>query len=171
MNPLQQSASPRQRLAETSNLQSMEPDGFVDDEVVFALIAGRSQPRVMADSQDLVLPAEDIDFAGWTMPAPLPSRFTPPIVSPPESHERRPEPPKMQKAPAPPRTQSIGRWWFACLIGTLFTLSLAALLYALADRGILSFEGFPFPAGQQEAPLQSTPEAPSKDPANPNSRP
>lgn len=174
MNSFKQSAIPRQRLAEKLNLKAMEPDGFVDDEVVLALIAGPSRSRATADSKDLVLAADDMDFAGWIMPEPLPSRFTPPIVSETEIHERRAEPPTWNKAPAPRRKQAAGRWLLAGLIGTIFTLSLAALLFALVDRGLLSLEGFSFPAKQevpQTAPLKSTPEAAASSLTDPKSRP
>ncbi len=173
MNSFKQSAIPRQRLAEKLNLKAMEPDGFVDEEVVLALIAGPSRSRVAADSQDLVLAADDMDFAGWTMPEPLPSRFTPPIVSAPELPARRAEPPTWQNAPAPLQKRDTSPWWFAGLIGTVFTLSLAALLFALSDRGLLPFGGLPSPSKHETlqpvptAPLKSTKEAPTNDSSDP----
>ena len=137
-----------QRFQDMKKPGPTESDGFVDEDVVLEMITGGSRSRVMPASRDLALPAEDIDFAGWTMPEPLPSRFTPPSVST-SPIQNRPTPARTwQKETPPPRENIASRWWFACLVGITFSLSLGALLFALVDRGLVPWGGIQQPAEQ-----------------------
>jgi hypothetical protein len=47
----------------------MEKEGLVDEAVVMALISDTHSERSMAYPEDLALAAEDLDFAGWHLPA------------------------------------------------------------------------------------------------------
>lgn len=111
----------------------VDADGFVDDAVVFELIAGSSRLRGTAHAADLVLPADDMDFAGWKMPE-LPAEriIRSPAISP-EYVERQVPPPTLE---SPSRIASGGgksRWWFAALIGTVSSLSLGLMLFLLSS--------------------------------------
>ena len=81
MNPLKLSLLPSPRFDDVSGMPMVERDGFVDDAVVLALIAGPAMPRYQADSRDLALAADDMDFAGWCLSPALPCQTLP---APPE---------------------------------------------------------------------------------------
>lgn len=110
-------------------------DGFVDDSVVMALVAGPSIHRGISDQSDLALAADHLDFAGWCL-----SHSSPVPVSAP----RRPVPSDCAiTRPTPPVSDEPGlgephrghhRWWLAGLAGAVSTMLFSVLLISLSAR-------------------------------------
>lgn len=126
----------------------------MDDAVVLAVIRGSVSPRPAADSADLVLAADDMDFAGWRLSPALPARATeaPPV--------RRAAAPELEEEPGlgePHRGSH--RWWLAGLAGAFSTMLFSVLLVSLASRGGSENENFslikPLPAGQPAPALEA----------------
>ena len=69
MNSLRLGPLPSTRLSAESGSLTMEKEGLVDEAVVMALISDTHSERSMAYPEDLALAAEDLDFAGWQLPA------------------------------------------------------------------------------------------------------
>lgn len=145
-------------------------DGFVDEEVVRALLAGMPVKRVVAYQQDLILSANDNDFAGWQLQAapsrvedapPLDLPSTPAAASAPPpaaAGPRRATPPSIEFASLKaPETKSHGRW-LAALAGALTAAVILAVILSqyggwaeIADFWPLS----PSPAPAIPAPAQA----------------
>lgn len=105
-------------------------EGFVDDEVVLALVAGRREDRAMPDTGDLAL-AVDEDFAGWCLET---SSFSYPRRPAASSEEiRRPAPPVLEPGLGEPH-QGAHRWWIAGFAGALCTLLFSTLLFTLSNQ-------------------------------------
>ena len=124
MNRTRLTMLPSQRYDNPSEMPVMERDGFVDDAVVLALLAGPIQTRKLADSGDLVLSADDMDFAGWCLPAA-------PAAAP-----RRPAPPVLEEPGLGEPYKGHHRWWLASLAGALSSLVFSLLLFSLASRQV-----------------------------------
>jgi len=159
MNPLQLSPLPTSRSDDDSGSLLMEREGFVDEAVVAALVTRPLHAsRTMAYPEDLVLAADEMDFAGW-------STFSGPL-------QRGPEvPPQVIEAivrrAAPPQTEEPGlgqphagspRWWLAGLAGILSTMLFSVLLMTLSERSGSQIETILSPKG-----LVSAKPAPTKD--------
>lgn len=105
-------------------------EGFVDDEVVLALVAGKRDDRATPDTGELAL-AVDEDFAGWCLET---SSFSyPRPVSGAANEIRRPAPPELEPGLGEPH-QGAHRWWIAGFAGALCTLLFSALLFSLSDQ-------------------------------------
>lgn len=134
MKPLRLSSLPTARQHEETGSLQIERDGFVDDEAVLALLNGPTHPRSSAYPEDLVLAADDLDFAGWRVasaPMPRPAEVPPQVIDA-----------IIRRAAAPSATESgIGsphtgshRWWLAGLAGALSTLLFSVLLVSILSR-------------------------------------
>lgn len=143
MNRLNLSPFPSLRSDEASSIPRIEKDGFVDDDVVLALVAGTSPSRSSADPGDLALAADDMDFAGWC----LPGRMRSPA---PELKELKGAPYEFTRRPAPPQQEEPGlgephhgshRWWLAGLAGALSTMLFSVLLLSLSARSASDADG------------------------------
>lgn len=134
MNPLRLSPLPTICAETESESRRFEREGFVDEAVVAAMAQPvKSGARTMPCPQDLVLAADDLDFAGWQVAAAAPwlVRDRTPVVAFPS---RRPAPPLLRE-PGPGRPHSAAhRWWLAGLAGVLSTLLFSLLLLTLATR-------------------------------------
>lgn len=143
MNRLNLSPFPSLRSDEASSIPLMEKDGFVDDAVVLALVAGTSSARSFADPGDLALAADDMDFAGWRLPGSMRSPA-------PELKELKGAPYEFPRRPAPPLLDEPGlgephhgshRWWLAGLAGALSTMLFSVLLLSLSARSASDTDG------------------------------
>ena len=115
------------------------PGGFVDDEVVIALVAGRNSGGSPVDSRDLALAADE-DFAGWCLetssfPYPQWKASTP-------AEPRRASPPELDLEPGIGQPHhGAHRWWMAGLAGALCTLLFSSLVLSLADDALNETDG------------------------------
>lgn len=175
MSPLALNPIPSQRADSPADSRPVAADGFVDDDVVHALLTGPVSPRNGAIPSDLVL-AADMDFAGWCLSgarSPVPeSRSIPQTPAPEEETPRRPAPPAIDDE------SGIGspydgkhRWWLAGLAGALSTMLFSLLLLTLASRtpGVdrsQSISRSPVEAPPAQA-AEPAPEVPSFTDANP----
>lgn len=148
MNRLKLSVLPTLRNETAGEISLMEREGFVDDAVVMALLTGPVQPRTLANPNDLALPADDMDFAGWRLSKSLPERSIQ-QVSPFSAADDLSEPPVCRAAPPTLDEPGLGdphrgthRWWLAGLAGVLSTLLFSVLLLSLSNRSRLDIEGF-----------------------------
>jgi hypothetical protein len=134
--------SPRQ--CEDDSLQVMERDGFVDEQAVLELLAGPIPSRSVADSRDLILSVDDMDFAGWRLSPTLPARSIEPVsvVSKTKPIDRRPAPPVLDEPGLGAPHRGSHRWWLAGLAGALSTMLFSLLLLSLSNRGQFDAEGF-----------------------------
>ncbi len=140
LNPL-----PSVRFDQDSSVPVVEREGFVDDAVVLALVAGPpSAQRPLPQAAALALAADDMDFAGWCLPS----------ASHPQSFALGPSPlPTSTQRPAPPAQEEPGlgephqgnrhRWWLAGLAGGISSLLFSLLLLSLSSR-ISTHSGNPF---------------------------
>jgi hypothetical protein len=155
MNSLKLSPLPTICAENESESRRFEREGFVDDAVVAAMARPlKSGARTMACAQDLILAADDLDFAGWQVPAAAPwlVRDGNPVVAFP-SH--RPATPLMRQPGLGRRHSAAHRWWLAGLAGVLSTLLFSLLLLTLATR----------PASDSETLLPQQAESASPVPA------
>ena len=98
MKPLRLSLLPSVRANDESGSLQMEREGFVDEAAVLALISGPSRLRSAAYHEDLALAADDLDFAGWQLPAAPPARpaeFPPQVI---DAIVRRATPPASEES-------------------------------------------------------------------------
>lgn len=151
MNRLKLTVLPSNRADSDMDSSVMEREGFVDDAVVLALVAGPVQPRVLADQRDLILPADDMDFAGWSLSTALPLRSIQGPTPFSERLDRQPALPTLEEPGLGSPHQGNHRWWLAGLAGALSTLLFSLLLLSLSNRGHLEIQGIsiiPKPAAQ-----------------------
>lgn len=145
MKSLPISALPSLRTEEPTGERIMERDGFVDDSVVLAIVAGPNTCRQNSVPADLALSADDMDFAGWCLSESLPLHAT---RAPLES-SRRPALPELEEPGLGEPHHGSHRWWLAGLAGALSTLLFSLLLLSLSSRGRVSEESIskiPVPA-------------------------
>ncbi len=134
-----------------STARWLEREGFVDEEVVANIIAAPHSRRASGQPDDLALAADDMDFAGWNLPAFV--RTGPPeILAEPTAPvagrlPAPPVPPWRREAPVPAAGR---RWWLAALAGVIATLLVSAVVVALA-LGAKNPFSLP-PAGDRPAP-------------------
>jgi hypothetical protein len=123
----------------------METEGFVDDEVVMALLTGPLPQRSNPPPEDLVLSADDMDFAGWCLSPKLPARSTVSVSAalpaPTDRRAAAPTPTFDEPGLGIPHSGS-HRWWIAGLAGALSTMLISLLLLSLSSRGQFDNEGF-----------------------------
>ena len=142
MNRTRLTMLPSQRYDNPSEMPVMERDGFVDDAVVLALLAGPIQTRQLADSGDLVLSADDMDFAGWELSRSLPRHATEAVYRPKENAIRRAAPPELEEPGLGEPHRGNHRWWLAGLAGALSTMLFSVLLLSLSSRDAADSEDF-----------------------------
>ena len=155
MQPLRVSQLPFVRTEGSAQAALVEEAGFVDEEVVTKLVARPSARRTQAKPSDMVLSADDLDFAGWDFPTQAhareakpefgrkPAEFVPadtPEVAPlkfSRSHETHQDPG--------------GRWWLAGLLGVVAVIVISLVLIKLIAPA--SFDVKPSPVSEEIRPL------------------
>lgn len=146
MNPLRLSPLPSTRANDEPGSLLMESEGFVDEAVVTALMTGPDNSRRVAYPEDLVLAADDLDFAGWQLSPALPVRRAaevPPHVI--DAILRRAAPPALEESGIGVPHRGNHRWWLAGLAGVLSTMLFSVLLLTLSSRPGTPFERDPSP--------------------------
>ena len=133
MNRLNLSPLPRLSSERGPGLAEVEKDGFVDEAVILALIAGPVIPRRLADARDLALVPEAMDFAGWRLSAALPAPSAIATTAPSEAFTRRPAPPTLEELGIGKPHRGSHRWWLAGLAGAISTLLFSVLLFSLSS--------------------------------------
>lgn len=126
---------------EDGSCPAEEPkEGFVDEEVAMALVAGPDTTRLERNSADLAL-AADMDFAGWCLSTALPPVTRASVEEPVEEHAgdsvaegRRPAPPTVGEPGIGESHRGGHRWWLAGLAGAVSTLMFVVLLFSLSAR-------------------------------------
>lgn len=140
---------PSIRSRDESSSLTMEREGFVDEAAVMALITGSPPGRSTAYPEDLALAADDLDFAGWQLPAPQTARpqaaEIPARVA--NSITRRATPPLIAESGIGTPHHGTHRWWLAGLAGVLSTMLFTLLLLTLSFRPGESFGPTLPPAG------------------------
>ena len=140
MNSLRLSPLPSTRPSDESSSLTMEREGFVYEAAVTALITGSnpgSNPgRTTAYPEDLALAADDLDFAGWQLPAtqaarPRTAEIPPHVI---DAIVRRAAPPLVAESGIGPPHHGTHRWWLAGLAGVLSTMLFTLLLLTLSSR-------------------------------------
>lgn len=134
MNRIKLSILPSLRTNEQSGMPIMERDGFVDESVVLALVAGPTVTRQIVDSGELVLSADDMDFAGWRLSRELPEHATRAVSFPSGTSHRRPALPVLGEPGLGEPHHGSHRWWLAGLAGALSTMLFSLLLLTLSSR-------------------------------------
>lgn len=114
----------------------MEREGFVDESVVRAIITGPAPGRSTAYPEDLALAADDLDFAGWQLPAtqaarPRTAEIPPHVI---DAIVRRAAPPLVAESGIGTPHHGTHRWWLAGLAGVLSTMLFTLLLLTLSSR-------------------------------------
>jgi len=131
MNRLNLSPLPRLRSERESGAPQGADNGFVDEAVILALIAGPVIPRRLPDASDLALAPDNMDFAGWDFARP--TRGAEATTAPSETSTRRPSPPLLEEAGIGEPHRGSHRWWLAGLAGAISTLLVSALLLSLSS--------------------------------------
>ena len=118
----------------------MERVGFVDEEVVSALVTGPQSSRSVPYPDDLILSVDDMDFAGWQLGVSSPFRGAevPPRVI--DAIVRRAAPPVATEPGLGAPHLGSHRWWLAGLAGALSTMLFSVLLLSLSSRPGAHFE-------------------------------
>jgi hypothetical protein len=128
MQPFKHSPLPSATPAEKTPAVIHSGHGFVDEEVVRALMAGPAftpaleDERTKADGKGTTL-----DFAGWNLPAQA-------LVSDNTDSTRRPDPPLLADAGLGEPHPGPHRWWLASMAGATCSLLLTALLIHLTTQ-------------------------------------
>ncbi|MGL4402038.1 MAG: hypothetical protein ACRCXD_19445 [Luteolibacter sp.] len=134
MKKLRLPSLPSVRQHEETAAQQIERDGFVDDEAVLALLNGPTYLRSSSYPEDLVLAADDLDFAGWQVasaPVTRPAEVPPQVI---DAIVRRAAPPLSTEPGIGSPHLGSHRWWLAGLAGAFSTLLFALLLVFLSSR-------------------------------------
>lgn len=134
MKTLRLPSLPSVRQDEESASLQIERAGFVDDEAVFALLNGPISPRTAPCPADLILAADDLDFAGWRVastPMARPAEIPPQVI---DAIVRRAAPPLSNEPGIGSPHLGSHRWWLAGLTGALSTLLFSLLLVSLSSR-------------------------------------
>lgn len=130
MNLQMLSPLPRQNSDGGPRPSDLQNDGFVDDEVILALVAGPSATRPQGNPLDLVLAADEMDFAGWSLPAEPTNRS----VWVDNTPQRRAAPPELEEPGIGEPHRGSHRWWLAGLAGALSTMIFTLVLIAISNR-------------------------------------
>lgn len=134
----------------------MEQDSFVDEAVVNAMVSKPMGRRSMAKPSDMVLSAEELDFAGWDFPVAAVERVPKPIAGPTAMVARPVEadkvaPLKLSRA-RELQPENTGRWWLAGLLGVIATIVFSLILLKIIAPA--AFKVTP-PAVEEVAPPQN----------------
>jgi hypothetical protein len=106
------------------------PDGFVDENVINALLSTPSASRVSSIPSDLVLSSDENDFAGWSVKTVSPFRV---IAERQELEEAQQLSNESDPGIGEPHRNG-HRWWIAAATGAASALLLSFLFANLADR-------------------------------------
>ena len=171
MKPLELSHMPCPRTGDV--VPPRMAGGFVDEDVALSLITGPVAPRGRVRHEDLALPADESDFAGWNLAAapesalrPEKRELRPPETAVPDTY-RRAQPPAMIEPGIGQPHRGGHRWWIAGLAGALSTFLFTVLLVSLSSRPIPLSEEILFSAPRMPTakptarPAEKTPEAPA----------
>ncbi len=163
MKSLRLSLLPSMRTPEESGSLQMEREGFVDEAAIFALLTGPTHLRSSSYPEDLALAADDLDFAGWQLPATpaaRPPEFPPQVI---DAIVRRASPPSLNEPGIGSPHLGSHRWWIAGLAGAFSALVFLVLLVTLSSRPSLTPETTPAPAIASQprppSPLEAPPAA------------
>lgn len=153
MNSLRLSPLPSIRPSDESSSRTMEKQGFVDEAVVMALLTDNHSGRSVAYPEDLALAADDLDFAGWQLPAtqaarPRAAEIPPHVIN---AIVRRASPPLIAECGIGTPHQGNHRWWLAGLAGVLSTMLFTLLLLTLSSRPGASSGPLPPPAAATDS--------------------
>ncbi len=157
MQTLRVSQLPFVRPEIESDLALMDREGFVDEEVVKIFAATPNTSRTTAQLSDLVLSAEDLDFAGWNFPVSSISRH--PEITP--VHQRddefskdlvSPQPLNFSRA-RPTAPEPTNHWWLAGLAGVITTVGFSFILVKLIAPNSL---GVPHVSQEKSSPHASS---------------
>ncbi len=134
MHPLHLSPLPSPRNEDEFLALQIERGGFVDEDVITALVTGPQSTRSTPYPDDLILSVDDMDFAGWQLSPVGHSRGAevPPQVI--NAIIRRATPPVIDEPGIGTPHTGNHRWWLAGLAGVLSTLLFSLLLLTLAQR-------------------------------------
>jgi hypothetical protein len=147
---------PSTRFSSPSEMPVLERDGFVDDSVIQAILAGPVSPRQVWNPGDLVLAADEMDFAGWQLTNRVPDFEKVEAALPPEPLPRRAAPPVLEEPGLGEPHRGTHRWWIAGLAGAFSMLLFSLLLFSLSQHEKLEAKGLstaPLPAARQETPV------------------
>ena len=160
MNPLSLSPLPSPRSQDEPGSLLMEQEGFVDEEVVRALVTGPTISRTLPCPKDLVLSVDDHDFAGWQL---APARTTRAAEVPPQVIDaivRRALPPVIDEPGIGSAHRGSHRWWLAGLAGVLSTMLFSLLLLSLSARNGMELAPAPSPLVLSPKPVAKSEPAP-----------
>jgi hypothetical protein len=144
---------PSTRYSSPSEMPVLERDGFVDDSVIQALLAGPVSPRQIWNPDDLVLSADEMDFAGWQLTKRSPDFAATEAEVPPAPWSRRAAPPVLEEPGLGEPHRGTHRWWIAGLAGAFSMVLFSLLLLSLSSHEKLEAESLstaPRPATPQE---------------------
>lgn len=134
MNPLSLSPLPSIRASDESEQLQMEREGFVDEVAVLALMRDSQHLRRTAYPEDLVLTADDSDFAGWQLSTATPSRspeVPPQVIS---AIVARATPPRLASPNVVPISSGSYGWWRAGLVAIFGSLLYSLFLISISSR-------------------------------------
>jgi hypothetical protein len=134
MTRLNLSPLPSFRRDEASAASIRDREGFVDDSVVFALVAGPSVSRPMPEPAHLALSTDDTDFAGWRLSPFQRLGQTERNDTLRDERAQRAAPPTLDEPGLGEPHRGEHRWWLAGLAGVLSTLLFSVLLLSLSAR-------------------------------------
>ena len=129
MTTLNLSPLPSSRYDSTAIGPMSECDGFVDEQVILALLRGPASHRGPVCMSDLALAADDMDFAGWSLSSRLPARATEVLI-------RRAAPPVLEEYGIGQPHAGAHRWWLAGVAGVFSTMLISLLLFTLSSRNV-----------------------------------
>ncbi len=162
MSPLRLSPLPTIRPGDDDGSRMYEREGFVDEAVVSALRRDQDGPfRSISHPSDLVLAADDLDFAGWhSNAAPQQAMIGGAVLF--AGLPRRPDPPLLNEPGLGTPHSGNHRWWLAGLAGAFSTLLFSLVLVNLSTRpgsaiGVLFV---PEPPERVAAPMAEKPDMP-----------
>lgn len=164
MHPLKLTPLPSMRPDDQPGQFAGGQDGFVDEAVVLALMAGPIPLRHTPPSGELVLTGDDMDYAGWCLKDALPAH-APEIARPLalETTPRRPAPPTLGEPGIGEPHSGSHRWWLAGFAGVLSTVVVTVLLHSLsirtpaADEEVFSFR-IPTQSNATRLPITEVPQ-------------
>lgn len=136
MKSLPLSQLPSVRTNDESEALQMEREGFVDEAAVLAILNGPTHLRTSAHPEDLILAADDLDFAGWQLPTTAaggrPAEFPPQVID--AIVRCRATPPNLDEPGIGSPHFGSHRWWLAGMAGAFSTLLFTVLLITLSSR-------------------------------------
>lgn len=133
MQPLRVSQLPFVRMESNPHSVTNEQDGFVDEAVIHAMVHQPTHRRSLGRSSDMVLSAEDLDFAGWNFPTMAVERPSTTVLHSEPVKEEAPfsAPLKFSHHLAEPMPEGKSYWWIAGIAGIITAIVLSLILLKL----------------------------------------